>query len=116
MSDCLFCRILEGEIPCQKVYEDEKVLAFNDINPQAPTHVLIIPKEHRADINALGESDQELSHAMFLAAQKIAGERGLKDHGYRLIVNVGEGAGQTVFHLHMHLLGGRPIGRMVSKG
>lgn len=105
MSDCLFCKIIRGEIPSRKVAEDGEVFAFEDIAPRAPTHVLVVPKEHVAgiaearDASALGK--------VFLAAARIAKERGLDD--YRLVVNNGEKAGQSVFHFHVHVLGGRPF-------
>ena len=109
MSDCLFCNIAEGTIPSDRVAETERVLAFRDINPAAPTHVLLIPKEHVADSAAhlTGEHGEVLSELFELAA-RVATEEGLDD-GWRLVTNVGPGAGQTVFHLHVHLVGGRPL-------
>lgn len=107
--NCLFCRIIAGEIPADKVYEDNKVLAFKDINPAAPVHVLIIPKVHVPTVQHLGsEHDQYLS-AMFAAGRKIALDHHLAEEGYRLVINCQERAGQTVFHLHMHLLGDRDM-------
>ena len=103
MSDCLFCRITAGAVPSKKVFEDESTYAFEDIAPRAPTHVLIVPKEHVDTIADAG--DEALVGRVFLTAAKIARERGLES--YRLVVNNGAGAGQTVFHLHVHLLGGR---------
>jgi histidine triad (HIT) family protein len=108
MSDCLFCRILRGEIPSKKVYEDERTFAFDDVNPQAPTHVLIIPKKHVVGLKEAGPEDAELIGYCQLVAAKIARERGIEG-GYRTVYNVGPGAGQSVFHLHLHLLGGRGL-------
>ena len=108
MSDCLFCKIIEGKIPTKKVYEDDKTFAFQDINPQAPTHVLIIPKKHLVGLKEAEESDAELLGYCQLVAAKIARERGIED-GYRTVYNVGRDAGQSVFHLHLHLLGGRKL-------
>jgi len=107
-SDCLFCRILRGEIPAKKVYEDEHVLAFEDINPKAPTHVLIIPKKHFAGLKEAKAEDTEVIGRCHLAAAEIARERNIEE-GYRTVLNVGPGAGQSVFHLHVHLLGGRHL-------
>jgi histidine triad (HIT) family protein len=109
MSDCLFCKFVSGEIVPQTVYEDDDVLAFRDINPQAPTHVLIIPKKHIPTLNDLTPDDAELIGKLYLAAGKIAKEEGL-DAGYRTIINCNEQAGQTVFHIHLHLIGGRSMG------
>jgi histidine triad (HIT) family protein len=108
MSDCLFCKIIDGKIPSKKVYEDDRTFAFQDINPQAPTHVLIIPKKHVVDIKSAAPGDAELIGYCQLVAAKIAKERGLEG-GFRTVYNVGPDAGQTVFHLHLHLLGGRPM-------
>ena len=110
MSDCLFCKIRDGELPGDLVYEGETVLAFNDINPQAPTHVLIIPREHIATINDLEPKHSEVVGKMHLVAQQIARERGHADDGYRTVFNCNAAAGQTVFHIHLHLLGGRNLG------
>jgi histidine triad (HIT) family protein len=107
-ASCLFCRILRGEIPSKKVYEDENVFAFEDINPQAPTHVLIIPKKHFAGLKEARVEDAELIGQCHLVAAEIARERKI-EHGYRTVLNVGPGAGQSVFHLHVHLLGGRHL-------
>ena len=109
MTDCLFCRIAAGEIPSKKVYEDEQVLAFYDIAPQAHVHVLIIPKRHIAGANALTREDDALLGHLFEVARQLAKELGLADTGYRLITNIGGDAGQTVPHLHLHLIGGRPL-------
>lgn len=109
MTDCLFCKILAGQVPAKKVYEDDKAFAFEDIRPQAPTHVLIIPKKHIVDIKEASEADSELIGYCNIVAARIARERGL-EHGYRTVYNVGPDAGQTVFHLHLHLIGGRKLG------
>jgi histidine triad (HIT) family protein len=105
---CLFCRILQGEIPAKKIYEDEQVFAFEDINPQAPTHVLIIPRKHFAGLKEAEAGDAEIIGRCHLAAAEIARQRGI-ENGYRTVLNVGPGAGQSVFHLHVHLLGGRTL-------
>ena len=109
-DDCLFCKIAQGEIPAKIVYEDDQVLAFEDINPQAPFHVLIIPREHIATLNDLESAHRELVGEMQLVAQQIARERGHADAGYRTVFNCNAAAGQTVFHVHLHLLGGRNLG------
>ena len=108
MNDCLFCRILRNEIPAKKIYEDEHTFAFEDINPQAPTHVLIIPKRHLRGLKEATPEDAELIGRCHLAAAHIARQRGIED-GYRTVLNVGPQAGQSVFHLHVHLLGGRSL-------
>lgn len=105
MSDCLFCKIAAGEIPSAKVFENERILAFKDINPQAPVHILIIPKEHFDSLNALDENSAGIVAEIMLTAKKLAAENGLGD-GYRVITNIGDNGGQTVHHLHFHLLGG----------
>jgi histidine triad (HIT) family protein len=107
VSDCLFCRIVGGEIPSKKVYEDESVYAFEDIAPKAPTHVLVIPKKHISRLADVSSGDEALLGAVAARAAAIARERGLSD--FRLVANNGEGAGQSVFHLHFHLLGGRAM-------
>ena len=110
MEDCIFCKIAAGEIGVL-VYEDEDVVAFNDLNPQAPVHVLIIPKKHIvriSDVNS--DEDACLMGKILVAANKIAAERGIADEGYRIAVNCNEGAGQSVWHVHFHLLGGRKLG------
>lgn len=108
--DCLFCRIAEGEIPADVVMRTEEVVAFRDINPQAPTHILIIPRTHVATVSDLDGSDVEIMGKLFLAAKELAREDGIEEGGYRMVVNAGPDAGQTVFHVHMHLLGGRGMG------
>ena len=110
MSDCLFCKIAAGEIPSNKVYEDEKVLAFRDINPLAPTHILVIPKDHIPSIDALNGENIGAASACLLAVPKIAAQEGLMPGGYRVASNCGPDAGQTVPHLHFHILGGRKLG------
>lgn len=109
MSDCLFCRVIAGEIPSKKVYEDDRTLAFEDIRPQAPTHVLIIPKKHIVGLDKAEESDAELLGYCQIVAARIARQRNI-EKGYRTVYNVGPDAGQSVFHLHLHLLGGRSLG------
>jgi histidine triad (HIT) family protein len=109
MSDCLFCKIIAGDIPSKKVYEDDRTFAFEDIRPTAPTHVLIIPKKHIVGLKEAEESDAELLGYCQIVAAKIARERKI-ENGYRTVYNVGPGAGQSVFHLHLHLLGGRNLG------
>jgi len=108
MSDCLFCKIIAGEIPSKKVYEDEDTFAFNDINAQAPTHILIVPKKHIAGLKEAKPEEAEIIGKCQLVAAKLAKERNL-EKGYRTVFNVGSDAGQTVFHLHLHLLGGRAM-------
>lgn len=109
-DDCLFCKIVAGEIPSEKVHESETTYAFRDVNPQAPTHVLVIPRHHIAALDAMTAADVSTLGTTVLKATQIARELGLADDGYRLVVNNGEGAGQTVFHIHIHLLGGRAFG------
>lgn len=107
MDDCLFCKIIQGAIPATKVYEDDTVLAFRDIQPQAPTHILVIPKAHFSSISTA--TDPALVGTVMLQAANIARSEGLEESGFRLVTNHGEGAGQSVFHWHVHLLGGRPM-------
>jgi histidine triad (HIT) family protein len=109
MSDCLFCRMIDGKIPAKKVYEDEYVFAFEDIDPKAPTHVLVIPKKHIAGLKEGTAADAELIGRCHLAAAEIARQRGI-ENGYRTVLNVGPDSGQSVFHLHVHLVGGRKLG------
>lgn len=109
MTDCLFCKILAGEIPSDTVYSDETVTAFRDINPVAPTHILIIPNNHIAAISELEEEDEGLVGHLFTVARKLAVEEGIDETGYRLIINNGPDAGQVVFHLHLHLIGGQKM-------
>ena len=109
-DDCLFCKIVAGEIPATIVHESDDVLAFEDINPQAPTHVVIVPREHIPTVNDLRTADEALFGKLATAAKQIAADRGFADDGYRLVMNCNLAAGQTVFHIHMHLLGGRHLG------
>jgi histidine triad (HIT) family protein len=109
MTDCLFCKIINREIPASIVYEDQRVLAFNDINPQAPTHVLVIPRRHIASLNEMSVEDDLLVGEVVRRAAAIAKERGLSAGGYRTVFNTNRDAGQTVFHIHLHLLGGRSM-------
>lgn len=109
MSECLFCRIITREIPGSIVYEDDRLLAFNDVNPQAPTHVLVVPKRHIATLNELTKEDDSLLGEMVRRSAAIAHQRGLSAGGYRTVFNTNRDAGQTVFHIHLHLLGGRSL-------
>jgi histidine triad (HIT) family protein len=109
MSDCLFCRIVKREIPASIVYEDDHLLAFNDINPQAATHVLVVPKRHIASLNDLQPGDDQIVGEMVRRAAAIANERGIAERGFRTVFNTNREAGQTVFHIHLHLLGGRTM-------
>ena len=113
MSDCIFCKIINGDIPSTKVYEDELVYAFRDIEPAAPVHILIIPKEHICCANKLEDTHKELLGHIILTAKKIAEAEGIAENGYRIINNCGEDAGQTVFHLHFHLLAGDKFKNLV---
>lgn len=110
MSDCLFCRIVERKIPAQIVHEDDQTLAFDDINPQAPVHTLVIPKKHVAAVHEYGIQDQSLLGQLLLTCSKIAKQKGLSESGYRIVANTGREGGQTVFHLHFHVMGGRHMG------
>ncbi|MFZ5593213.1 MAG: histidine triad nucleotide-binding protein [Pseudomonadota bacterium] len=107
MPTCLFCKMASGEIKPDIVYENDRVLAFNDINPQAPTHVLVVPKRHITTLNDLQESDAALVGEMFLAARDVAIQTGIADSGYRTVMNCNADAGQSVWHIHLHVLGGR---------
>lgn len=109
MSDCLFCRIVEGQIPAKKVHEDPLCVGFLDINPQAPHHALFIPRRHIATLNDATAEDRELLGHLTITAAKYARELGIADTGYRLVTNTNPAAGQTVFHIHLHLLGGRQL-------
>jgi len=106
-ADCLFCKIVAGQIPSSKVYEDDVCFAFNDISPQAPTHVLIVPRDHIDSLDKASEKDAPVLGHMLLTAAEIARERGFADDGYRVVINTNADGGQTVFHVHVHLLGGR---------
>lgn len=108
MSDCIFCKILDGDIPSNRVYEDEHCIAFNDVQPAAPVHLLVIPRKHISSLDALTPQDQELMGHIMTRIPEIARNQGL-DQGYRTVVNTGEQSGQTVFHIHFHILGGRQM-------
>jgi len=109
MTDCIFCKMIAGEIKPDTVYEDDDVLAFRDINPQAPIHVLVVPKEHIPTINDLDMNHAALVGKLYLAAKQIARQEGMSERGYRTVMNCNAEAGQTVFHLHLHVLGGRSM-------
>ena len=109
MADCLFCKIAAGEIPATLVHQDERLIAFKDINPQAPMHVLVVPRRHIATLNDLAEADDQLVGEMVRRAAAIARQHGHADRGYRTVFNCNADAGQTVFHIHLHVLGGRPM-------
>lgn len=108
-KDCLFCKIAAGEIPSQKIFEDDVCLAFNDISPQAPIHILIIPREHFDSLDKAANSHRETLGHLLLSAAEIARDKGFADNGYRIVINTNADGGQTVFHLHVHLLAGRPF-------
>ena len=109
MNDCLFCKIVKREVPASIVYEDDRVLAFNDINPQAPTHILVIPKQHVATLNELSPDHDAMIGELVRRAAAIAKDRGLSAGGFRTVFNTNREAGQTVFHVHLHLIGGRRL-------
>ena len=109
MSDCLFCKIVKGKIPCTKVYEDDQVLAFDDIQPMAPVHVIVIPKKHISTLLDIDSSNIGIAGALITAAQKIAHIKGIDQKGFRTAINCNADGGQVVFHLHMHVLGGRKL-------
>lgn len=109
MKDCIFCKIISGDIPSNKIYEDDKVYAFNDINPEAPVHFLVIPKEHIESANALNENNVDIVAHIFKVINKLVVELGIAEKGYRIVNNCGEDGGQTVKHLHFHVLGGRSL-------
>jgi len=109
MNDCLFCKMIAGEIPCDIVYENESVFAFRDIDPKAPTHILLIPRKHIRSINELCEPVKNLAGELLLTAKKIAKDEGIDESGFRTIFNTNSDGGQTVFHIHMHILGGRKM-------
>ena len=108
-ADCLFCKILAGEIPSTEVYSDERCYAFDDVNPQAPTHTLIIPREHIAHLNELTSDHEAVMGHLMVVASEVAKRKGLQEDGYRLVMNAGEHGGQSVYHLHLHVLGGRQL-------
>ncbi len=105
--NCIFCKIIEKKVSSRIVFEDDSVVAFEDVNPQAPVHTLVVPKKHITDIHSMSEADRELVGHLFFTARKIAEDKGLDAKGYRMVINNGRGAGQTVFHLHLHILSGR---------
>jgi len=109
MSDCLFCAIVAGDIPATVVHDSARVLAFRDISPQAPVHVVVIPKEHHVDVAALASADPGLAGELLAAATQVAAAEGLADGGYRVVLNTGADGGQSVFHVHAHVLGGRAL-------
>jgi histidine triad (HIT) family protein len=109
MGSCLFCDIAAGKIPCTQVHSDEKFLAFRDIDPKAPTHILVIPRKHVTGLDDLQDSDRDLAGDLVLTATRIAADQGLNEAGYRFVINCGTDGGQTVGHLHLHVLGGRPL-------
>lgn len=107
-KNCIFCQIIRAEIPCSKVYEDDDLLAFNDINPIAPVHILVIPKLHISSLNEVDEKHSKILAKMLMLSKKLAKDFGIHESGFRTIINTGEDGGQTVFHLHLHLIGGKP--------
>lgn len=110
MTDCLFCKMVSGEISPDKIMETDNILAFRDINPQAPTHILIIPKKHISTINDITEEDTQVMGKLYQAAKEIAAQEGLAEPGYRTVMNCNSDGGQAVYHIHLHLLGGRAMG------
>ncbi len=113
MEDCLFCKIIKGEIPANKVYEDEEILAFHDINPAAPIHILVIPKKHITSLAHMEKEDEAIIGKIYDVINKIAEDKGFKEDGYRVVVNCGKNAGQTVMHLHFHILAGKQFGEKI---
>ena len=109
MNECAFCKIVSGEIPSERLYQDEQVTAFRDIHPVGPTHILIVPNKHIPSINDLDPQDEQRIGHLFTVARELAGQEGIADSGYRLIINTGRHAGQVVYHLHLHLIGGQPM-------
>lgn len=109
MLDCIFCKIIKGEIPSKKVYEDDKILAFHDINPEAPVHVLVVPKEHINSLNGINETNSDVVSHIFLTINKIVKDLGISESGYRVLTNTGKDGGQTVSHMHFHVLGGKEL-------
>ena len=114
MAECIFCKIVAKEIPSQVLYEDGEIIAFNDINPVAPVHILIIPKKHIFSIKDITDTDQELIGKIFILIQKLAAEKGIADTGFRVVTNSGSDGGQEVGHLHFHLIGGTNLGRKIG--
>jgi len=115
MKDCVFCRIVAGEIPAERLWETDDMLAFRDANPAAPVHILLVPKKHIATMNETGPGDEAVLGRMMAGAARLAKGQGIADAGYRLILNCNRDGGQEVFHIHLHLLGGRPLGPMVVR-
>jgi len=113
MSECIFCKIIKGDIPAKVVYEDEKVIAFEDINPAAPIHILVIPKQHIDCVSKIDEQNSKVLPDVFLAINKVAKKLGIDERGFRVIVNNGAEGGQVVYHLHFHLLGGKTLGSLI---
>lgn len=113
-QDCLFCKIVAGDIPSKKVLETERVLAFRDINPKAPTHVLVIPKDHYTNVAELSRSEPALAGQVMAAAADVADDEGVSEDGWRLLANTGRHGGQEVFHVHLHVFGGKPLGPMLA--
>jgi histidine triad (HIT) family protein len=109
MDNCIFCKIISGEIPSQKLHQDEQVTAFRDLHPVAPTHVLIVPNQHIASVNEVTPEDEALLGHLYTVAKQLAEQDGIQEHGFRLIVNTGPYAGQEIYHLHMHLIGGQRL-------
>ena len=107
--DCLFCRIVAGEVPADIIYQDERSLAFRDINPQAPVHVLVVPRDHLESLDEATRNEEALLGHLLRVAARVANEQGLSESGYRTVINTGAGAGQSVFHLHLHVVGGRAL-------
>lgn len=107
MEDCIFCKIVKKEIPTRIIYEDKNIIAFNDINPQAPIHILLIPKEHFASLNEIPDEKKDILNLLLLTARQIAREKDIAEKGYRIVLNTAKDSGQEVFHIHFHLLGGR---------
>lgn len=114
-SGCLFCKIVAGDIPADVVFETQQVLAFRDIHPRAPVHVLVIPKEHHANVAALGVDNAQLAGEVVAACGEVARSEGVSERGYRVLFNTGPDSGQDVFHVHAHVLGGKPLGPMIAR-
>lgn len=110
MAECLFCRIAEGKVPARIVYQDEQAVAFEDVHPQAPVHILVIPRKHLANLLGVAEEDEALAGHLMRVASRVAQEKGVADSGFRVVANVNRDAGQSVDHLHLHVLGGRRLG------